>query len=118
MTATVTAYRSEALLVMNRESFDAHFDRLRLDRLRSLVALPDPIWTDELDSAEARTRLATAELLITSWGAPRLTAERLAAAPKLQAVFHAAGSIRSVADNSLWSRDLVVTSAADANAVP
>jgi len=118
MTATVTAYRREALVVMDREVFAAHFDQARLDRLADLVALPDPIWTDELDSADARTRLATAELLITSWGAPRLTAERLAAAPKLQAVFHAAGSIRSVADNSLWSRDLVVTSAADANAVP
>ena len=36
---------------MNREAFDAHFDQARLDRLASLVALPDPIWTDELDSA-------------------------------------------------------------------
>src|SRR4051794_22551047 len=98
MTATVTAYRSEALLVMNRESFDAHFDRLRLDRLRSLVALPDPIWTDELDSAQARSRLATADLIVSSWGVPRLTADRLAAAPRLKAVFHAAGSVRSLAD--------------------
>ncbi|GAA0949503.1 hydroxyacid dehydrogenase [Kribbella koreensis] len=118
MTATVTAYCSEALLVMNRESFDAHFDRPRLDRLRSLVALPDPIWTDELDSARARARLATADLIVSSWGVPRLTADRLAAAPRLKAVFHAAGSVRSVADGVLWARDIVLTSAADANAIP
>jgi phosphoglycerate dehydrogenase-like enzyme len=118
MTATVTAYRRAALVVMEREVFAAHFDRARLDQLAALVALPDPIWTDELDSPSARARLATAEVLVTSWGAPRLTAERLAAAPRLKAVFHAAGSIRAVADDSLWSRDLVVTSAADANAVP
>ncbi|MFK4089559.1 hydroxyacid dehydrogenase [Kribbella sp. NPDC020789] len=118
MTATVTAYRREALVVMDREVFAAHFDRARLDRLAALVALPDPVWTDELDSPRVRAQLATAELLVTSWGAPRLTAERLAAAPRLQAVFHAAGSIRSVADSNLWSRDIVVTSAADANAVP
>jgi phosphoglycerate dehydrogenase-like enzyme len=118
MTATVTAYRREALLVMNREAFDSHFDQARLDRLASLVALPEPLWTDELDSAQARARLATAELLITSWGVPRLTADRLAAAPRLEAVFHAAGSVRSLADGVLWSREIVVTSAADANAVP
>ncbi|WP_112238761.1 hydroxyacid dehydrogenase [Kribbella monticola] len=118
MTATVTACRSEALLVMNREAFDAHFDQARLDQLASLVALPEPIWTDELDSAAARARLETADLLVTSWGVPRLTADRLASAPRLKAVFHAAGSVRSLADSVLWSRDIVVTSGADANAVP
>ncbi|TDU83909.1 phosphoglycerate dehydrogenase-like enzyme [Kribbella voronezhensis] len=103
---------------MNREAFDAHFDQTRLDRLASLVALPEPIWTDELDSAKARARLETADLLVTSWGVPRLTADRLASAPRLKAVFHAAGSVRSLADSVLWSRDIVVTSGADANAVP
>lgn len=46
-----------ALVVMSRESFVAHFDERRLDRLRSLVTLPDPVWVDELDSPQARTRL-------------------------------------------------------------
>jgi phosphoglycerate dehydrogenase-like enzyme len=118
MTATVTAYQREALIVMNRDAFDAHFDQARLDRLAALVTLPDPIWTDELDSARARARLATAELIVSSWGVPRLTADRLAAAPRLEAVFHAAGSVRSLADGVLWARDIVLTSAADANAVP
>ncbi|WBQ08347.1 hydroxyacid dehydrogenase [Kribbella sp. CA-293567] len=116
MNATVTA--CPALLVMSQEAFQAHFDQPRLGRLRELVRLPEPVWVDELDSPQARARLAEAELLITSWGVPRLTADRLAVAPRLKAVFHAAGSVRSMADDEFWSRDLVVTSAADANAVP
>ncbi|TWD82214.1 phosphoglycerate dehydrogenase-like enzyme [Kribbella amoyensis] len=108
-----------ALVVMNRDSFQAHFDQARLDRLRELVTLADPVWVDELDSPIARARLAGAEVLVTSWGVPRLTADRLARAPHLRAVFHSAGSVRSLADDEhLWTRDLVVTSAADANAVP
>ncbi len=107
-----------ALVVMNRDAFEAHFDPSRLELLRGLVALPEPLWVDELDSPEARARLAIAEVLVTSWGAPRLTAERLTGAPRLRAVFHAAGSIRSLADDALWARQIVVTTAANANAVP
>ncbi len=110
--------RPPALLVMSRDSFLAHFDQVRIDRLRGLVSVPEPVWVDELDSPSARARLADAELLITSWGVPRLSADRLALAPKLEAVFHAAGSVRSLAGDEFWARDLVVTSAADANAVP
>ncbi|TDO51401.1 phosphoglycerate dehydrogenase-like enzyme [Kribbella sp. VKM Ac-2527] len=114
----MTRRRPNALVVMNRDAFRAHFDQSRLDRLGALVSLPEPIWLDELDSSSARSQLAAADLLFTSWGVPRLTGDRLAAAPNLRAVFHAAGSVRSFADDALWARDLVVTSAADANAVP
>jgi phosphoglycerate dehydrogenase-like enzyme len=106
------------LLVMSEESFQAHFDQARLDRLQTLVTLPDPIRIDELDSPAARERLTDADVLITSWGVPRLTADRLAAAPRLRAVFHAAGSVRGLATDELWERDIVVTSGADANAIP
>lgn len=107
-----------ALIVMDRDTFGAHFDQARLDRLASLVTLADPVWTNELDSAPARARLATADLLFTSWGAPRLTRERLDAATRLRAVFHGAGSVRPLVDDEVWTRPITVTSAADANAVP
>src|SRR5215218_8722057 len=59
------------LLVMSEESFQAHFDQARLDRLKTLVTLPEPIRVDELDSPTARERLIDADVLITSWGVPR-----------------------------------------------
>jgi phosphoglycerate dehydrogenase-like enzyme len=110
--------KPQALVVMDQRSFTAHFDRFRLDRLHRLVTPAAPLWVHELGSADARHLLATAEVLITSWGAPTLTADVLAAAPALQAVFHAAGSVRPIVSDSLWARGIRVTSAAEANAVP
>ncbi|MCX3062933.1 hydroxyacid dehydrogenase [Streptomyces beihaiensis] len=110
--------KARALVVMNRSSFEAHFDSVRLARLADLVTLDDPCWTDELDSAGTRGRLREAEVLITSWGAPRLTPHRLAAAPRLKAVLHCAGSVRGLVGREVWRRGITVTSAADANAVP
>src|SRR5689334_5288756 len=107
--------KPHALLVMDHATYLAHFDEARLARLRGLVT---PSWTDDLDSPIARERLRHAELLLTSWGAPALTADRLDAAPALRAVFHAAGSVRALVTDDLWRRGVRVTSAADANAVP
>jgi phosphoglycerate dehydrogenase-like enzyme len=108
----------QALVVMDRDSYRAHFDAARLERLGGLVATADPVWADELDSPSVRARLATVEVLLTSWGAPRLTPPRLAAAPALRAVFHAAGSVRPLVTDEVWRRGIRVSTAADANAVP
>ncbi|MFF3501062.1 hydroxyacid dehydrogenase [Streptomyces sp. NPDC003247] len=58
------------------------------------------------------------EVLITSWGAPQLTAELLDALPRLHTVVHAAGSVRKLVSESLWQRGIVVISAAEANNEP
>jgi phosphoglycerate dehydrogenase-like enzyme len=113
-----TARRPRALVVMDADAFRAHFDTARMDRLAGLTELADPIWVDELDSPAARSRLAAADVLVTSWGAPALTADRLAAAPALRAVFHSAGSVRPLVTDDLWRRGIRITTAADANAVP
>ncbi len=112
------AQRPEAMVVMDRPSFEAHFDPERLARLADLVGLGGQAWSDELDSANARARLSEVEVLVTSWGAPALTPALLAAAPRLRAVFHCAGSVRALVTDEVWRRGLLVTSAADANAVP
>jgi phosphoglycerate dehydrogenase-like enzyme len=106
------------LVVMNRESYRAHFDGTRLARLATLVTLGDPVWVSELDSPRVRDRLREVQVLVTSWGAPPLTAERLRDAPALRAVFHSAGSVRSLVTDEVWRRGIVLASAADANAIP
>jgi phosphoglycerate dehydrogenase-like enzyme len=110
--------KPHALVVMSRPSFEAHFDEARLQRLADLVSLDDPLWTDDLDAPQARARLARAEVLLTSWGTPALTSDRLSAAPRLKAVLHGGGSVRSLVDDEIWGRGIRVASAADANAVP
>lgn len=110
--------RPRALVVMNPESYRAHFDESRYARLDALVDLGEPAWVPELDSPAARALLRDANVLVTSWGAPALTADRLRDAPALKAVFHGAGSLRPLVTDDVWRRDLVLASAADANAVP
>lgn len=66
----------------------------------------------------SRERLARAEVLLSSWGAPALTSQRLAAAPRLRAVLHGADSVRDLVGPEVWQRGIRVTSAADTNAVP
>ncbi|WP_329614406.1 hydroxyacid dehydrogenase [Streptomyces brevispora] len=62
--------------------------------------------------------LAEAEVLFTCWGATPLTAPVLAAAPRLRAVVHAAGSVKHHITDACWERGIAVTSAAAANALP
>lgn len=126
------AERPAAAIVMGRETFEQIFDAGRLARLSRLVRLVgEPILIEAgaagtsetvLDgsrgAAAGHDRLSEVEVLITSWGAPQLTAPRLARLPKLQAVFHCAGSVRDLVSAAFWERDLIVTTAADANALP
>ncbi|MGJ0389477.1 hydroxyacid dehydrogenase [Microbacterium sp. CGR1] len=95
---------------MSPEVFDLLFDEARLTRLRALAPSPR-LSIDEGD-------LADTEILLTSWGAPRLDAELLDRMPRLRAVVHAAGSVQQLVSDELWERGITVTSAADANAVP
>ncbi|AYY13888.1 hydroxyacid dehydrogenase [Actinobacteria bacterium YIM 96077] len=103
---------------MAQESFAMQFHEPQLRRLHALAELGEPLVTDELDSPEVRRRLRDVDVLMTSWGCPRLTAERLAAAPRLSAVFHAAGTVRDLVSDDVWRRDILVTNAADDNAIP
>ncbi|MFJ5265566.1 hydroxyacid dehydrogenase [Streptomyces sp. NPDC088387] len=87
------------------------------DRLSASVRLAaDPVLLDpETDFPAA---LADADILISGWGCPALTADVLATAPRLRAVMHAAGTVRSLVSDAVWERGIAVSSAADANAGP
>ncbi|MFI0423585.1 hydroxyacid dehydrogenase [Spongiactinospora sp. 9N601] len=62
--------------------------------------------------------MAEVDVLCTSWGAPRLDAALLAAAPRLSLVLHAAGSVRAFVTPEFWARGVPLVSAYRANAVP
>ncbi|WP_232666522.1 hydroxyacid dehydrogenase [Pseudonocardia sp. TRM90224] len=110
--------RPSALLAMWPDAFASQFDALREARVAELCRLDRPAVTAELDDPALADRLAGVEVLVTSWGAPVLTAERLDRMPKLRAVFHCAGTVRSLVTEEFWERGIVITSAAEANAIP
>lgn len=72
----------------------------------------------EFTSPEARAVLADIEVLITGWGAPMLDQTLLDAAPRLEAVLHAAGTVKPYLAPELLERGVRVSTAAAANAVP
>lgn len=78
---------------------------------------PAPLTAEQLLAAPP-SWLREVEVLFTGWGAPALDAGLLSRLPRLRAVFHGAGSLRSLVTDACWERGLVFVSAAAFNAVP
>lgn len=110
--------RPNAVLAMSADVAERVFAPDIRERLARSVALAPTLLTGELTGAEALAVLADAEILVTGWNCPPVTAEVLARAPRLRVLVHAAGSVKPVVTDALWDRDVVVSSAADANAGP
>ncbi|MFD6799403.1 hydroxyacid dehydrogenase [Streptomyces cyaneofuscatus] len=110
----------KALLSMGPGIADRLFTPVQRERLTALVDTDPALVAHRLadPEPEVAAALAGAELLITCWGAPPLTPDVLAAAPRLRAVVHAAGSVKHHITPACWERSIQVTSAAGANALP
>jgi phosphoglycerate dehydrogenase-like enzyme len=89
-----------------------------LDRLGTLVDLPDTAPLERFDDARAGRLLASAEVLITGWGCPVVDRRALDRAPALRAVVHTAGTVKRMLSEACWERGIQVSSAAAANALP
>ncbi|MEV7085780.1 hydroxyacid dehydrogenase [Streptomyces sp. NPDC093085] len=110
--------RPRAALAMSPQAARAVLDPATLTRLGEICDLTPPPVLDDLTTARARAALADVELLITGWGCPPLDETVLAAAPRLRAVVHTAGTIRGHVTEACWERGIEVSSAAAANALP
>ncbi|MCI3906385.1 hydroxyacid dehydrogenase [Streptomyces spectabilis] len=103
---------------MSSRAAAAVFAPRSLAALAEVCDLAPPPALDDLTTARAKEVLADVEVLVTGWGCPPLDADALAAAPRLKAVVHAAGSVRAHVTDACWERGLAVSSAAAANALP
>lgn len=108
----------EAMLVFREGTNGFRFTGEQVARLRRSCSVTDPRPVTTFDGATTRARLARTVVLITGWGAPPISADILDSAPRLQAIVHAAGSVRRLIGDACWDRGILVTSAASANAVP
>ncbi|GGN95484.1 glycerate dehydrogenase [Streptomyces albiflavescens] len=110
--------RPLAMFAMTAENVPQIFPPEALARLRESVDIDPALVAVNFTDPRVRDVLAETEILITGWGCPALDGAVLDAAPKLRAVLHAAGSVKSLATPEVWERGLVVSSAAGANALP
>jgi phosphoglycerate dehydrogenase-like enzyme len=103
---------------MSPDAAAAVLDPASLDALASVCELAPPPALDDLTTPRARAALVDVDLLVTGWGCPPLDAAVLKAAPRLRAVVHTAGSVRSHITEACWERGIEVSSATSANALP
>ncbi|MCC2594047.1 hydroxyacid dehydrogenase [Tessaracoccus sp. OS52] len=94
------------------------FTQPQLGRLAELTELATQAPVEDFDDCDDAL-LAEVEVLVTGWGSPRVDASALARMPRLRAVVHTAGTVRSLISPEVWDRDgIVVTSTTEANAIP
>jgi len=87
-----------------------------LDRLHQAANVRGPLpAAAELE--DYRKLIADADVIITGWGSVRLSQALLASAPKLKLIAHSAGTVKGLVDESVFDRNIRVTTAAAANAV-
>jgi phosphoglycerate dehydrogenase-like enzyme len=82
-----------------------------------LLGMSPPILT-EAEAAADPSPLRDVEVLLSGWGCPKLDAGFLDRAPRLSAVFYAAGSVRHIVTAASWDRGVRICSAWAANGVP
>ncbi|MGW0997093.1 hydroxyacid dehydrogenase [Streptomyces sp. NPDC002520] len=110
--------RARVAFAMHRGLRERLLDDELLHRLSAVADIEPGQALHEFSTPEAVACLGRAEILVTSWGCPPLTADVLALAPRLRAVVHAAGSVKHHITPACWERGLSVSSAASANAIP
>ncbi|MFD6532085.1 hydroxyacid dehydrogenase [Streptomyces sp. NPDC060184] len=107
-----------AVLAMKADAAAAVLPPKALAALGEVCDLAPSPALDDFTTDRARAALADAEILVTGWGCPPIDEKVLAAAPKLRAVVHTAGSVRGLVTDACWARGIAVSSAAAANALP
>ncbi len=108
--------RPRVAVAMKDEALrDSLFSPRLTQRLHQLADVDDAVVSDFTDTP---VDLGAVDVLLTGWGCPRIDAAALARMPRLRLVAHAAGTVKGHVDPVCWDRDITVTTAAAANAVP
>ena len=106
----------KALFILPDEIRQRVYPDELLDRFRDQIdLLAPPMSRDE--AAANPGLLREMEILVSSWGCPKLDADFVACAPKLRAVFYGAGTVKRLVSEAMWARGIRITHAAHANAI-
>lgn len=109
--------KSQAAYAIDPNAFDLIYGLQDRAALRELLDISDDVISND-NWRSHPTLLREVEYIFAGWKCPRMDEEFLTLAPKLKAVFYAAGSIKAFVTDAFWARGITVCSAAAANAVP
>jgi phosphoglycerate dehydrogenase-like enzyme len=107
----------KGLFILDPVSFDAIYGLQEREQIEKMVAIYAPLQTAAMIQQNPQV-LEQAEAIFSGWGCPVLSADLLQHAPNLKVVFYGAGSVKYFVTDACWERNIQVTSAYAANAVP
>ncbi len=110
------AKKPQTAMLMHPVVKDELFRPDHLDAMAHVCQLVKPESFRDLE--EITPYLSQIEVLLTSWGSPRIDQQFIDAAPRLRLVAHLAGSVKGFIDDIAWRRGIQVVNAVAANAVP
>lgn len=103
---------SRITVLVNQDSRNMVFDEKYYDRLRKSGKVKIYDQEDFSDEKYTKEFVKDSEIIITSWGSPKLDKELLALCPDLKAVVHAAGSIKPILSDSFVEKKIRITNSA------
>ncbi len=109
--------KKHAVYALSEKAFNQIYGPDQRCQIEAMVDVDAPLRTREVLRRDP-SALQRAQIVFGGWGSPLFDAALLAHAPRLEAVFYGAGSIRGVVGDAFWERDLVITSSYAANGVP
>lgn len=105
------------LIIMRERSRDLVYAADTRREIGSLVnIISEPLTADDVKADTSI--LKEVDVIFSGWGGLHLTEAFLDAAPNLEIVFHAAGSIKPIVSDAFWERDITITTANFANSIP
>ena len=107
----------KGLFILNPSSYTVIYGPQEREQIGSLVDIYAAPQTGETVLQNPQV-LEQAEAIFSGWGCPVLSENLLRFAPSLKVVFYGAGSIKYFVTDAFWERNIQVTSAYAANAVP
>ncbi len=103
-------------LLAPKHKYLSVFHSSHITRIQQLGTYVDAVYPMSID--DVLPRLAGVQAVVSTWGMPCLDVDLLAAMPRLEAVFYAAGSVKGFFTKAAADRGIVVSSAAPVNAIP
>lgn len=107
----------KALYIMEKNRLDTVYDQETQTNIRNTFEVIGPALTRE-NCLSYPELLSKVEIIFSGWGGPVFNKEFLEAAPNLEGIFYAAGTIKKLITPGVWERGITVATANSVNAIP
>lgn len=107
----------KAIYCLDSAAYELIYGEDEQKAISELVEVVGPVRSAQ-EIAHRPRLLEEIDLIFSGWGGPVFTKDVLEGAPKLKAVLYGAGSVKYMVTDEFWQRDILITSAYAANAVP